>query len=136
MKPFRVQPRLDELNRPFWTSGERGELVFLRCSACGYYLHPPVPRCPACLSADVAPAAVSGRGTVVSVTVNEQAWNPTMPSPYTVALVELDEQPGLRLMTNLVGVEPYDARIGLRVRVVFEQHDAVWVPLFEPVATE
>jgi uncharacterized OB-fold protein len=132
-KPFRVQPRLDDLNRPFWTSGERGELVVPRCEACGYLQHPPQPRCAQCLSTDVTPAVLSGLGTVVSVTVNEQAWNPTMPAPYTVALVSLDEQPDVRLMTNIVGCDPYAVSIGMRVRAIFEQHDALWIPLFAPV---
>jgi uncharacterized OB-fold protein len=44
VKPFRVQPALDDENRFFWTSGEDGRLRFLRCQTCGYYLHPPLPR--------------------------------------------------------------------------------------------
>jgi uncharacterized OB-fold protein len=52
--------------------------------------------------------------------------------PYVVALVDLDEGP--RLMTNLVGVEPEDVRIGMPVRVTFEEvSDDASVPLFEPV---
>ncbi len=133
-QPFRVQPRLDDTNRHFWTGGERGELVFLRCQDCGYYLHPPSPLCPECLSQNVAPEAVSGRATVLSVTVNEQAWNPTMPPPYAIALVEIDEQPSVRLMTNIVGCAAYDVVIGMPVQVTFEQHDQVWIPLFEPAS--
>ena len=131
-KPFRVLPRVDDTNRHFWTGGERGELCFLRCTPCGHYIHPPAPICPACLSRDVAPAVVSGRGTVASVTVNHQVWNPTMPVPYVIALVEIDEQPSVRLMTNVVGCEPDDVRIGMPVKAVFEQHDDVYIPLFEP----
>ena len=130
--PFRVRPRLADDNRHFWTGGERGELVFLRCSDCGYYIHPPAPVCPECLSWDVAPQAVSGRAVVHSVTVNQQAWNPTMPPPYVIGLVEIEEQPSVRLMTNIVGCEPDAVTIGMAVRVVFERHDDVWIPLFEP----
>ena len=51
-----------------------------------------------------------------------------------IAIVELPEQAGLRLTTNLVGVAPDDVRIDMDVRVVFEQHDGdVYLPLFEPV---
>src|SRR5690606_20159595 len=38
----------------------------------------------------------------------------------------------VRITTNIVGVEPDDVAIGMSVRVVFEQRDDVWVPLFEP----
>lgn len=133
--PFRLLPRLDDDNRAFWTGGERNELLIVRCNACGYYIHPPAPVCGRCWSRDVAPTAVSGRGTVTSVTVNHQPWNPTMPVPYAIALIDLVEQPGLRLMANIVGCDPEDVAIGDPVRVVFEHHEDVWIPLFEPDGT-
>ncbi len=129
--PFRVQPALDESNRFFWTSGEDGHLRFLRCQACGYYLHPPVPRCPACGSRDVAPEAVSGRGEIHSFTVNHQSWDGGT-EPYVIVLVTFPEQEGLRLTTNLVGCPVDDVRIGMPLRVTFEQYDDVWLPFFEP----
>ena len=129
--PFRVQPALDDENRFFWTSGQDGRLRFLRCQSCGYYLHPPLPRCPACGSREVAPEAVSGRGEVFSYTVNHQSWDGAT-DPYVIVLVTFPEQEGLRLTSNLTGIDPDDVRIGLPVQVVFEQHDLVWFPLFEP----
>ena len=129
-RPFRVQPVLDDGNRFFWTSGEDGRLRFLRCGACGYWLHLPVPRCPQCGSRDVAPEAVSGRGEVFSYTVNHQSWTAaTSPTPSCSSPCP---STGLRLTSNLVNCPVDDARIGLGVRVVFEQHDQVWFPLFEP----
>jgi uncharacterized OB-fold protein len=135
-KPFRVLPRLDDDNRDFWTGGERGELVVRGCADCGYLLHPPGPVCPRCLSRSLAPRTLSGRGTVHSVTVNHQPWNPTMPASYAIGLVELDEQPGLRLMTDIVGCEPDGVTIGMRVQATFEQYDDVWIPLFAPVRAD
>ena len=131
-KPFRVQPALDDDNRFFWTSGEDGRLRFLRCQACGYYLHPPIPRCPQCGSREVAPEAVSGRAEVWSYTVNHQSWDGST-EPYAIAVVALPEQDGLRLTTNVVGCAPEEVHIGMPLQVTFEQHDAVWFPLFEPV---
>ena len=40
--------------------------------------------------------------------------------PYLTALVELDEQPMLLLVTNLPSVAPDRVAIGQRVRVTFE----------------
>jgi uncharacterized OB-fold protein len=131
-KPFRVLPKLSDLNRHFWTGGAQGRLCFLRCGPCGTYVHPPAPVCPACLSRDVAPAAVSGRATVASVTLNHQPWVPAPDLPYAIAIVEIEEQPGMRLMTNVVNCAPESVRIGMPVRVVFEAHGDVWIPLFEP----
>jgi hypothetical protein len=68
---------------------------------------------------------------VFSYTVNHQSWDGS-DEPYAIVLVALPEQAGLRLTSNLVNCPVDDARIGLGVRVVFEQHDQVWFPLFEP----
>lgn len=131
-KPFRVLPRVTSLTEHFWTGGAEGELRFLRCRACRTWIHPPSPRCPACLGRDLPVEAASGRARVVSVTLNHQPWVPAPDHPYAIALVELPEQEGMRLMTNVVGCPPEEVRIGMSVRVVFEQHEDVWIPLFEP----
>lgn len=131
-KPFRVLPRVTPANAHFWQGGKRGELCFLRCGACGEYVHPPSPRCPACLSKDVEPQAVSGRATVLTYTWNHQPWVPSPDHPYAVVIVEIEEQPGLRLMTNVVNCDKETLRIGMPVRVLFEEHEDVWIPVFEP----
>jgi uncharacterized protein len=128
---LRVLPRLTDDVAFFWTSGADGVLSFLRCNTCGYLIHPPGPVCPRCLSRDLALQSVSGRGTVETFTVNYQQWIPGS-EPYVIAWVSIEEQPDVRLTTNLVGIEPEDVRVGLPVRVVFEQNDDVWIPLFTP----
>jgi uncharacterized OB-fold protein len=133
---FRVLPLVTEHNRHFWTGGAEGELRMLRCRACRHWIHPPTPICPACLARDVAPEVLSGRGRVATFTVNHQPWVPGFDPPYLVAIVELDEQPGLRLTTNLVNCAIEDARIGMPVRVLFEEREDVWIPLFEPERSE
>ncbi len=128
---FRLLPRVDDTNRFFWTSGADGRLRFLRCQDCGRFFHPPSPRCPHCLSTDVAPDVVSGRGTVNSFTVNHQQWIPGS-DPYVVGLVEITEQPDVRLMTNLVDCDPDLGLVGREVEVVFEHAEDVYLPLFRP----
>ncbi|MGH9092079.1 MAG: Zn-ribbon domain-containing OB-fold protein [Acidimicrobiales bacterium] len=134
--PFRILPELTDRNRHFWQGGHDGHLVLLRCRSCGYYLHPPAPVCPRDRSTDVAPEPVSGRATVASFTVNHHPWLPGVPLPYVIGLVEIVEQAGLRLTTDLVNCEPADVHVGMEVRVVFEHHEDpngdVWLPLFEP----
>lgn len=124
-------PQLTPENEFFWTSGRDGELRFQHCDACERIVHPPQPGCPRCGGA-VEPRAVSGRATVVGVTVNHQPWGPEPPVPYTIALVAIEEDPLARLTTRIVDAEPGSVRIGQPVEVRFEAHDDVWLPVFAP----
>jgi uncharacterized OB-fold protein len=133
-RPFRILPRLTQDNRFFWTSGADGRLRFLRCQTCRDYVHPPTPICPHCLTKTLAPEPVSGRATVASYTINVQPWIPGFDPPYVIAIVEIEEEPAVRLTTNIVGCSPDDVQIGMPVQVVFEQYDDVWLPLFQPAA--
>ena len=127
-------PAVTDLNEHFWRGGETGGLLIQRCGACGFWLHPPSPVCRRCLSSDVGPVAVSGRGRVRTFTVNHQPWFPGLPTPYVIAIVELDEQPGLQFLTRLVDCSPDTVTSGLRVEVRFEPHGDVHLPLFAPDA--
>lgn len=133
-RPFRLLPQVTPENEHYWTGGARGELCFLRCADCATLVHPPSPVCPGCLSRQLAPAAVSGRARLLTWTVNHHPWIPGFAPPYVIAIVEIEEQRGLRLTTNLVNCTPDELRLDLPVRVLFEEReDGVFLPLFEPV---
>ncbi|MRJ77255.1 3-ketoacyl-CoA thiolase [Aeromicrobium sp. SMF47] len=116
----------------FWSAGADGELRIARCDDCSTYMHPPLPTCRSCRSINVTMTPVSGRAVVVGFTVNSQHWLPSFPPPYVVAIVALEEDDGARLMTNIVNCEPEAVAIGMRVRVLFEKAEEVYLPLFEP----
>lgn len=126
-------PAITDDSREFWTAGERSELRIYRCDDCGTYIHPPVPVCRNCRSLHVGPQTVSGRGTLVSYTVNHQQWSEQFDGPYVVGLVQIDEQAGVHLTTNIVGCPLAEIRIGMPVAVAFHQHGDAWLPLFRPV---
>ncbi len=132
----RPLPLVDDENAFYWQAGRDGVLRFRQCRSCGALLHPPPPVCRYCRSEDIGTAEVSGRGVVVGVTVNHQPWDPAFPPPFVIASVAVDEDPRVRVLTNLVHLEPDDARVGMRVRVCFEQAEDVWLPMFEPDGTE
>jgi acetyl-CoA acetyltransferase/uncharacterized OB-fold protein len=132
MTPTRPLPQLTPATGWFWTSGEDGRLRIQGCDDCGALVHPPVPICPRCRSTAWSPTEVSGRATVVGCTVNRHQWLPGFEPPYAIAVVALEEDPTVRLTTNIVGCEPDDVAIGQVVTVRFEQHEDVWLPLFEP----
>ena len=118
---------------PFWTGGRDGVLNLQRCNACGHWLYPLGVVCPSCWSTDLSFQPVSCRGHVHSFTVNHQPWSSTLPVPYVLAAVHLDEQDGLRVITNIVDCDIADVAVGMRVRVVFEHAGPdTWLPLFAP----
>jgi acetyl-CoA acetyltransferase/uncharacterized OB-fold protein len=126
----RPLPQITPENEFFWTSGADGILRFRRCQVCRSYQHPPGPVCRTCGSSDLTPEAVSGHAVVVGFTVNEHQWSPDFPPPYIIAMVAIDEDPRVRLTTNLVDLTVDEVVVGLRVTVRFEQVEDVWLPLF------
>jgi uncharacterized protein len=124
-------PRLNDLNRPFWTGGAQGQLLVQRCAACHRWTHPPAIRCSSC-DGQLEYEPVSGTGTIFAFTVNHQPFHPDVPPPYVIAVVELDEQADLRIPTNIVHCDPSTLECGTRVRVLFEHCGEIFFPLFEP----
>jgi uncharacterized OB-fold protein len=134
----RMLPKLNEHNRALWTEGAAGQLLIAQCTRCGLWVNPPAEDCPDCGGALVA-RPVSGHGTVFTFTVNYQPFNPAVPVPYVIAIVELDEQADLRIAANIVDCEPDSVYVGLPVEVRFERQEVddetVFVPVFAPRAS-
>jgi uncharacterized OB-fold protein len=129
-------PVVTDFTRAFWSGGRASELRIQRCGACRVWLHPPKARCPQCSADDLRYEPASGRATVYTFTLAHHVYRPNLLMPYVIALVELPEQPGLRVTTNIVGCDPGAVHIGMPVRVTFEQiADSVYVPLFVPDLT-
>jgi uncharacterized OB-fold protein len=103
----------------YWEALSRHELRILRCDDCGRYVHYPLACCPSCHSFDLTPTLVSGDATLYSFTDVHHGFVPGIEPPYLVGLVELVEQPGLRLLSNIVDVDVADVRIGMALRPVF-----------------
>ena len=128
----------DEYARPFWEGTARGELLVQKCSACGRMRIPPRPMCPECRSVANQWVRLSGNGRIWSFVVPHPPLLPAYAelAPYNVIAVELDEDPSLRLVGNLVGsaqgaineVDPRTIRIGEPVRVVFARVEDVHLP--------
>jgi acetyl-CoA acetyltransferase/uncharacterized OB-fold protein len=129
----RPLPVVDDESRAFWEAGRDGVLRFCACQACGALLHPPVPVCRYCRSGDIGRRDVSGRGVVVGVTVNHHQWDPRFSPPFVIATVAIEEDPRVRVVTNLVDVALEEVRVGMRVKARFEAREDVWIPLFAPL---
>jgi uncharacterized OB-fold protein len=128
----------DDDAKPFWEGTARGELLVQKCSACGQRRIPPRPMCSQCRSLANEWVKLSGRGKVWSFVVPHPPLLPayTPLAPYNVIAVELDEDPSLRLVGNLVKsangpineLDPHSIKIGEPVRVVFAKVEDAWLP--------
>src|SRR5215469_16769924 len=128
----RPDPSVTEDSEVFWSAADDSRLVAQRCSACGALRHPPRPMCPHCHSVDFELQELSGRGTVYSFAVLHHPQNPAFEYPVLAALIDLEE--GVRLMSNLRGLEPSEIRIGMPVVVSYAPTvGGHQVPVFEPV---
>jgi uncharacterized OB-fold protein len=98
----------------------RYRLVGEICAGCGKVLFPRSAVCPGCGSVDLEEVGLRGTGSVVTWTV---VRNPPEGyekySPFVVALVELDD--GVRLLSQVVDVEPDEVESGMRVEAAFRR---------------
>jgi uncharacterized OB-fold protein len=132
--PTRPVPRPTTLSEGFWEASRRGELAVQRCLGCRVYRHYPQPMCPACHSLEWEWSRLSGRGVIHSYTVAHQAFHPFWADkvPYVVATLELEE--GVRMVDDMLELDPSEVRIGLPVEVFFERiSDEIALPKFRPV---
>ncbi len=132
-------PLADDQSRGFWDGCREHELRLLRCEDCTTYVHEPAPMCHACNSMRLSWQPVSGHGEVYSWVVIHHAPAAGFQddTPYVIAWVELSEQPGLRMLSNIVGCPAAQVRAGMRVSVEFRDvTDEISLPVFCPVLEE
>ena len=106
----------------FWDGCKKHELWIPYCRPCQLSYWFPRDFCPHCGSRDVEWRKASGRGRLYTFAIHYRAFHPGWSDevPYVTALIDLDE--GVRLFSNLIGIEP-DPRVvdcEMPVEVVFE----------------
>jgi uncharacterized protein len=114
-------PAPHPLSQFFWEAAREHRLSLLRCQACGHFVHYPRPMCDQCQSTNLAPEDISGLGTLYSYTTVMQAGSPYFLDkvPYVVGIVEIDEEPGVRLPTGIDANED-SLFCGMRLEVFFK----------------
>jgi uncharacterized OB-fold protein len=118
------------LSAPFWEAAARGVLSIQRCATCGRYEWTPQVACSRCYTETLEWTPVSGKGEVYSFSVVHRPQTPAFTAPYVVAIVALDE--GVRMLTDLIEVDPESIRVGQRVEVAFDQQQPVALYHFKP----
>lgn len=114
---------------PYWDACRRRELVVQACAACARRVHPPAAECPHCGSAGLTFAPVAGDAVVHTFTVVHRSFVPAFRGrePYVLAWVDLPE--GVRAFGQVVECAPERVRIGMPVRLTFDQdHLPQWRP--------
>jgi uncharacterized OB-fold protein len=134
----RPLPAPDDLTRFHWDAAAEHRLLLRRCRSCSTLQYPPELCCLHCQAEEFELAEATGRGVIYSYAVVDRPLHAGFVDslPYVVALVELDDQPGLRMLTNLVDMPPATPlSCGMPVEVVFEDRGAVTLPQFRLCGT-
>jgi len=126
----RPTPVVTDDNEGWWVAAAEGRLVVQRCTGCGAVHHPPRPMCPECHSLELEWIDAAGTGTVYSYALLHHPQHPAFEYPVPAVLVDLDE--GVRVLSNMVDVDPHAIAIGMRVEVTFAPAGELAVPVFRP----
>lgn len=119
--------------KEFWDYCARRELRFQQCLDCGAFRFPPLTGCPHCGSTRSTWKQVAGRARVFSQTT---VAHPAIASiagdvPYAVVVVEFDDAPGARLISNVLGTPPDRISIDMALDLVWDEPRAgVVLPRF------
>jgi uncharacterized OB-fold protein len=126
-------PLADAITLPWWQAAAEHRLVVQRCTSCGHTRLPPAPVCSECRSVDADWLEVSGRGEVYTYTVVHRPIAAGQPLPTVIAVIALEDSGGVRILSNVVDVDPSALAIGMPVELVWEDMSAeLAIPRFRP----
>mgnify|MGYP003826148627 CR=1 FL=1 len=117
---IRPLPQPTKWSAPYWQAAREKRFTLQYCNDCNKPIMYPRPFCPHCLGEALEYRPSAGTGEIYTLTT--QVAGP--PSgfaeklPFVIAVIRLDE--GVQLMSNIVGDDRANARIGDRVTVDFE----------------
>jgi len=121
----------------YWSAAKQHRLSLQQCDHCRSFLYPPGPACPICGAADLTYKDLGSNvtGTVYSYIVPHRAFVAGFAdeAPYAVLIVNVEQAPGVKILANLVNSPWQSAKIGMSVRMVWEDRSSdVTIPQWEP----
>lgn len=118
--------------KPFWDACNEERLIYQSCRSCGHAQFYPRSICVRCEGRALDWRDAKAAGTVHTFTIVHRAPTPAFraDAPYVLALIDLDD--GFRMMMNIVDCAPESVRIGMAVRIVFEERDGQRLPQAAP----
>jgi uncharacterized OB-fold protein len=131
----------DKRTAEYFAGAARGELVIPRCDACESWCWYPAKACPTCRGTSFSWTPVSGQGRLFSWAVVRRPFLPAFAElvPFVTALVALDDDPAVRIVSYVVECDPDELRVDQPVEAVFLPLSfptvpgrSVTVPMFVP----
>ena len=127
----RELPVIYRTTEAFWEAARNERLLIQRCVSCAKFQWYPRGHCSHCLGPDLEWVEAEGTGKVHTFTVVERSTNPGLSAPYVFAIIELSE--GVRMVANLLDVDPRSVVCEMPVRVTFEKISSeITLPQFTP----
>ena len=116
-------PVPDEVDQPYWDACNEGRLVVQNCVACNRLQQPPDARCAHCGRSDTLDwREVSGRGRIHTYAVMHDNPVPLLfpDQPFNLVVIELEDDPGIKMLSHLPGTPLDEVPVGATVQVEFE----------------
>jgi len=113
----------DELSQPFWDAANKNKLMIQNCITCDRLQHPPEATCRDCENGELEWKEMSGKGKIYNYVVVYDCPVRMLQEdqPFNVAVVMLDEDPGIQMYSHLPGVPADEVPVGANVEVIFEK---------------
>jgi hypothetical protein len=131
---------LDHDNKAQWKGFLSHRLLIAHCGDCDHWFNPPRPMCPRCWADLVEHHEVSGRGRVQWFTLLFQgqgaALHDEADHPTIAVVVELEEQPGLRVTSTLIGCPAGEVACDMAVELDWQDFEGAPIPVFRPVGSK
>ena len=121
-------PEPDAVSKPFWDAVDQKKLMLQFCTNCSKLQYPIRANCAECGKTDsLTWREVEGKGHILETMVvhDTRVVRRKVDVPFNVALVSLDEDPGINFLSNLPGTPAHQAPQGAPVELIFEPLEGV-----------
>jgi len=116
----RPEIKATEISQGFWDACKESKLVVQKCCDCKKLRHYPQLLCPSCHSEKVEWFEIRPTGAIYSYTITRRPFHPAWKESTPYALVTVDMDDGVRMMGDILNIDPEDVKIDGRVAVEFE----------------
>lgn len=108
---------------PFYDGARAEELLVPYCAGCDRFHWGPMTCCPYCADEGWVWRPVDGPARLYTWVRVHQAFEPSHRKavPFVVGLVELEDAPGVRLVTSFPAADQPDVTVGMALTLIFEE---------------